>query len=117
MVSRRQAVTEFLLGVGALVVRVWSRRVQRRREDIQDPPDTSLVGVIVGTGWQIAYLTAHDRDVGRIASSRLRQAGYVAGAVIVRRRLFTDAFEEGFNAGELVGLVLYRLWNGIVREP
>lgn len=117
MVSRRRGVVNFLLSLVGLAMRLFFRSRQRERDNHDDPPPMSSVGVVAGGVWRIAYRVAYDQDFGGIESSRLRHAGYVALSVLIQQRLFTDEFREGFGVGEAVGSVCYSFWNGVVRPP
>ncbi|MCU4972797.1 hypothetical protein OB955_08595 [Halobacteria archaeon AArc-m2/3/4] len=114
MTSRRRAVIEFFAAILALLLMVYGRTSLRRREEYDDPPAISAAGVAAGTLYQLAFHAARDRDCGQIRTNRYRVVAYGLSAGLVRRWLFSNDFHHSFNAGELGGTILYRLWYGVL---
>ena len=119
---RRKAVIEFGFGVFLCWFVVWFRHF--RYKSSEEPPANrleplSLGGIVGGAITSAASIWLSDLDIWRIRTNRGRRLlfGLLQGGL--RRsagRVTPDSmdYKESYNLGTALGIVVYRLWYGIL---
>lgn len=119
MVRRRtRAIVEFSIAALSLLVqiRLW-RSLLNDREERDEPTPVSLTGLALGALYGGSYLWIHDRDVGEIRTNSRHGLLFSVCAMGIRRRFLprTTEYRRNFGVGQLVGMVAYRFWFGLLR--
>ena len=123
MVRRRiKAVFEFGLSVFALWVVLFLRKATAdlpEDERIEPNQPLSPIALIFGAGTSALSVLLSDYDVCGLRTSRRRRLlfGFLWSGkdrVLARFASNPDAFRESLAIGETAGLVVYRLWYGIL---
>ncbi|EMA38558.1 hypothetical protein [Halococcus hamelinensis] len=123
MVRRRvKAIFELVLGVFVLRFVLRTRKfVAEHADEIDEdgPAPLSPKGVAIGAAMSLVTTWLSDRDVLEVRTNRRRRILFelVRGGqsrVFSRFASTSESFEVSYGLGSVCGLVVYRLWYGLL---
>jgi hypothetical protein len=121
MVKRRtRALFEFGIAVVTLLVqiRLWRSLLNDEESGVKDEQTSiSASGLVLGVLYRSLGLWLRDRDVGGVRTNRRRGLLFSLFTSVARRRFLprTKVFKSNFGVGQTLGMVVYRLWYGVLR--